>query len=101
MHHDDLTTANNLVHSTPDYLAQAIPFLVRYQARCLPTARLIVRTIDKREFTFGPNVGPSAVVMGPAADLVRWLAGRCPLATPDIEADPVVFDELRAFAGTI
>jgi hypothetical protein len=100
-HHDDLTRANDLVHGTPDYLAEAIPFLLRYQARPLPPARLIVRTTDNHEFTFGPNVGPSAVVIGPAADLVRWLAGRCPLTTPDIEAQPAVTDQLRAFAGTI
>ena len=101
MHHDDLTRANDLVHGTPEYLAEAIPFLLRYQARGLPTARLFVRTTDNHEFTFGPNVGPSAVVLGPAADLVRWLAGRCPLTTPDIEAERAVTDQLRAFAGTI
>jgi uncharacterized protein (TIGR03083 family) len=101
MHHDDLTTANDLAHGTPDHLAEAIPWLLRYQASGLPTARLIVRTTDDHEFAFGPNDGPGAVLTGATADLVRWLAGRRPLTSPNIEAQPVVADELRAFAGRI
>jgi uncharacterized protein (TIGR03083 family) len=54
MHHDDLTTANGLAHGTPDHLAEAIPSLMRYQAKRLPTARLIVRTTDDHEWTLGP-----------------------------------------------
>jgi uncharacterized protein (TIGR03083 family) len=101
MHHDDLTTANGLAHGTPDCLAEAIPWLVRYQASRLPTARLIVRTTDDRDWAFGPDAGPSAVLTGPAADLVRWLAGRRPLTAPNIEAEATLTDQLRAFAGKI
>jgi hypothetical protein len=57
MHHDDLTRANDLAHHTPDHLAEAIPFLRRYQADRLPSARLIFRTTDNHEFTCRPNVG--------------------------------------------
>jgi hypothetical protein len=39
-----------------------------------------------------PASGPSAVLTVPAADLVRWLAGRRPLTAPNIEAPPVVTD---------
>ena len=101
MHHDDLTRANALAHGTPEHLTEAVPWLLRYHARSLPHARLIVRTTDNREFMFGPHVGPPAVITGTAADLVRWLAGRCVLTTPTIEAQPAVGDQLRAFAGTI
>jgi uncharacterized protein (TIGR03083 family) len=101
MHHDDLTAANGLAHGTPDHLAEAIPWLVRYQASRLPTARLIVRTTDNREWAFGPNAGPSAVLTGPDADLVRWLAGRRPLSALNIAAEAAVTDQLRAFAGEI
>ena len=101
MHHDDLTMANDLAHETPDHLAEAIPFLVRYQASRLPIARLIVRTTDNYEFAFGPNIGPNALMIAPAADLVRWLAGRRPLTAPTIDAQPAVTDQLRAFGGMI
>lgn len=101
MHHDDLTTANGLAHGTPDYLAAAIPFLMRYQANRLPTARLILRTTDDSEWAFGPDAGPRAVLTCPAADLVRWLAGRRPLTAPNIEGEAAVTDRLRAFAGKI
>ncbi|WP_082408963.1 maleylpyruvate isomerase family mycothiol-dependent enzyme [Mycobacterium intracellulare] len=46
MHHDDLATANHLTRGTPDHLAEAIPWLVRYQASRLLTARLIVRASE-------------------------------------------------------
>jgi uncharacterized protein (TIGR03083 family) len=101
MHHDDLTTANDLAHDTPDHLSEAIPFLMRYQATRLPTARLIVRTTDDNQFTFGPTVGPTAVLTGPAGDLVRWLAGRRPQTAPNIEAQPAIIDQPHAFAGRI
>ena len=101
MHHDDLTRANGLAHRTPDCLAEAIPWLVRYQTSRLPTARLIVRTTDNHEFAFGPNAGSRAVLTGPAGDLFRWLAGRRPLTAPNIEAEAAVTDQLRAFAGKI
>jgi uncharacterized protein (TIGR03083 family) len=101
MHHDDLTRANDLAHHTPDHLAEAIPFLLRYQASRLPSARLIVRTTDNHEFTFGQNVGATAILAGPSADLVRWLAGRRPSTAPNIEAQPAIIDQLYAFAGRI
>jgi hypothetical protein len=99
MHHDDLTRGNDLEHGTPDHLPEVIPWLVRYQARRLPTVRLIVRTTGNNEFVFGPNTGPIAVLTGSAADLVRWLAGRHQLTTPNIEAQPAITDQLRAFVG--
>jgi uncharacterized protein (TIGR03085 family) len=101
MHHDDLTRANDLTHGTPDHLCDAIPFLMRYQAARLPTTRLIVRTTDDRQFTIGPVAGPTAVLTGPAGDLVRWLAGRPPRTAPNIEAQPAIVDQLRAFTGRI
>jgi uncharacterized protein (TIGR03083 family) len=102
MHHDDLATTNGLAHGAPDHLAEAIPSLMRYRARHLPAAsRLIVRTTDGYEWRFGPNGGPSAVLAGSAADLIRWLAGRGPISTLDVEADPAVADQLHAFVGNI
>lgn len=101
MHHDDLTRANDLDHGTPEHLVEAIPFLMRYQAGRLPNARLIVRTTDNHEFAFGSVAGPTAVLAGPAADLVRWLAGRRPINAPNIEAQPAITDQLHAFAGRI
>jgi uncharacterized protein (TIGR03083 family) len=101
MHHDDLTTANGLAHGTPEHLAEAIPPLMRYQAHRLPTARLIIRTTDHREWTFGRDSGRPAVLTGPAADLIRWLAGRRPLATLNVEAEVAVASQLRAFVGKI
>lgn len=80
MHHDDLTTTHGLAHGAPDHLALAIPPLVRYQAKQLPSTRLIIRTTHGHEWAFGPDVGgSSAVLSGRAADLIRWLAGRGPL----------------------
>jgi uncharacterized protein (TIGR03085 family) len=101
MHHDDLTRANDLAHGTPDHLAEAIPWLMRYHASRLPTARLIVRTTDNHEFAFGPNAGPKAVLAGPAADLVRWLVGRRSLTALNIDGETAVTDQLRAFGGKI
>jgi uncharacterized protein (TIGR03083 family) len=102
MHHDDLTRANDLAHHTPEHLVEAIPFLMRYQASCLPSARLIVHTTDSRaNFASGPVAGPTAVLTGPAADLIRWLAGRRPVTAPNIEAPPAIIDQLHAFAGRI
>lgn len=101
MHHDDLATANGLGHGAPDHLTAAIPPLMRYQARRLPTARLIVRTTDGHEWASGPDSRPRAVLTGSAADLVRWLAGRRPLTALNVEAEADVTDQLRAFAGRI
>lgn len=103
MHHDDLTTTNGLSHNAPYHLAEAIPSLVRYQAKRLPSAgRLVVRTTDRREWTFGADSSrPDAVIAGAPADLVRWLAGRGPLSALKVEAEPAVADQLHAFAGRI
>jgi uncharacterized protein (TIGR03083 family) len=101
MHHDDLATANGLAHGAPDHLAQAIQSLMRYQANRLPTARLTVRTTDNHEWALGPDNGPSAVLTGPAGDLVRWFAGRRTFSALDIEAEAAVADQLRAFVGKI
>jgi uncharacterized protein (TIGR03083 family) len=102
MHHDDLATTNGRAHGAPDHLAEAIPLLMRYQAKHLPAAgRLIVRTTDGYEWAFGPNRGPSAVLAGCAADLIRWLAGRGPISALDVEAEPAVTDQLHAFVGNI
>ena len=103
MHHDDLTTSHGLAHGAPDHLALAIPPLVRYQAKRLPSARLTIRTIDGHEWTFGPGTGdPSAVVLsGSAVDLIRWLSGRGTLTALDVEATPAAAEQLHAFTGTI
>jgi uncharacterized protein (TIGR03083 family) len=103
IHHDDLAATNGLAHGAPDHLADAIPSLIRYQAKHLPnTGRLIVRTTDGHEWTFGPDSGGlSAVLTGPAADLIRWLAGRGPISALNVEAVPTVVDQLHAFVGNI
>jgi uncharacterized protein (TIGR03083 family) len=102
MHHDDLTSANDLVHGAPAHLALAIPSLVRYQAKRLPAARLIVRTTDDYEWRLGPDNAPPVVLSGSTEDVVRWLAGRRPAEAPRIEAnDVVIADLVRAFVGRI
>lgn len=101
MHHDDLATANGLTHAVPEHLAEAIPWLVRYQTQRLPTARLVLRTTDNREWTFGPDTGPVAIVSASAADLVRWLAGRRPHTTLSIQAGTAMAAQIHAFAGRI
>ena len=103
MHHDDLTTSNGLAHGAPEHLALAIPPLVRYHAKHLPSTRLIMRTTDGYEWTFGPDVdGSSSVLLsGAATDLIRWLSGRGPLAALDLEAAPAVVEQLQAFIGAI
>jgi uncharacterized protein (TIGR03083 family) len=102
MHHDDLTSANGVAHGAPMHLALAIPALVRYQAKRLPKARLLVRTTDDYEWRFGPDDAPSAVLCGSAADVVRWLAGRRTGGSLSVDADDaVVADLVRAFVGRI
>jgi hypothetical protein len=103
MHHDDLSTTNGLAHDAPDHLAEATPSLIRYQAKRLPTAsQLTVRTTDGHEWVFGPDRRDlSAVITGPAADIIRWLAGRGPISTLNVEAEPAVADQLHAFIGSI
>lgn len=102
MHHDDLTTAHSLAHGVPDHLALAIPPLVRYQAKRLPSTRLIIRTTHGHDWTFGTDIGgPSAVLSGSATHLIRWLSGRGPLTALDVEATPAVVEQLQAFVGTI
>jgi hypothetical protein len=103
MHHDDLATANGLAHGAPGHLAEAIPSLMRYQAKHLPTVgRLIIRTTDHHEWAFEPDSGgSSAVLTGPTADLIRWLAGRGPISALNVDAEPAVADQLHAFVGNI
>lgn len=101
MHHDDLTSANSLVHGAPTHLALAIPSLMRYQAKRLPKAQLILRTTDKHEMRFGSDDAPAAVISGPATVLVRWLAGRRSAASLNIDADDVIADQLGTFIGRI
>ena len=101
MHHDDLTAANGIAHAVPEHLAEAIPWLVRYQAKRLPAARLVVRTTDNHEWTFGSDMRPAAVLTGPTADLVRWLAGRLPVTALNVEAEGTIAEQLRVFVGTI
>lgn len=101
MHHDDLATANGRTHAIPEHLAEALPWLARYQTHRLPTVRLVLRTTDNREWTFGPDTGPVVIVGAPAADLVRWLAGRHPQSTVNIQADTALAAQIHAFAGRI
>ncbi|WP_167858050.1 maleylpyruvate isomerase family mycothiol-dependent enzyme [Mycobacterium sp. DL99] len=103
MHHDDLTTTHGLAHGAPDHLALAIPPLVRYQAKHLPSTRLIIRTTHGHEWTFGPDIGDSAAVVlsGSATYLIRWLSGRGSLTALDVEATPAVVAQLQAFVGSI
>lgn len=101
MHHDDLTGANGLAHAVPEHLADAIPWLVRYQAKRLPTAQLTVCTKDGDRWVLGSDAGPHLGLAGPTADLVRSLAGRRPLIPPNIEGDAPVAQQLGEFVGRI
>jgi hypothetical protein len=66
------------------------------------TNQLTVRTTDGHEWSFGPDRRDlSAVVTGPAADLLRWLAGRGPISTINVDAEPAVAEQLHAFIGSI
>jgi hypothetical protein len=60
--------ADVICHEADLRLAEAIPPLVRYRAKRLPNARLVVRTTEGYEWVFGPYAGPSAVMTGSAAD---------------------------------
>lgn len=100
-HHDDLATSNGLIHAVPEHLAEAIPWLVRYQTHRLPTTRLVLRTTENHEWTFGPHTAPAAIVCAPTADLVRWLAGRRPHTTVNIQAVTALAAQIHAFAGRI
>jgi uncharacterized protein (TIGR03083 family) len=101
MHHDDLTRENNLPHGTPKHLGRAIPALIRYHARRLPAARLDIWAADGEHRAFGNADDPLAVIVGPTADLIRWLSGRPPLAALDIAADIAVAEQLQVFTGSI
>ncbi|MBW0012267.1 maleylpyruvate isomerase family mycothiol-dependent enzyme [Mycobacterium sp.] len=100
-HHDDLATANGLAHAVPEHLVEAIPWLVRYQIRRLPKARLVLRTTENHELEFGPATDPAALVSAPTADLVRWLAGRNPHNIVNIQAETALAAQIHAFAGRI
>lgn len=103
MHHDDLASANGLAHRAPNHLAEAIPSLVRYQGkRLLSGDRLIVRTTEGHEWTFGRDgSGTRALLCGAAPDLIRWLAGRGPLSSISVDAELDAADRLHAFVGDI
>lgn len=101
MHHDDLATTNGLTHAVPEHLAEAIPWLVRYQARRLPSVRLVLRTTSNREWAFGPDTGPVAMVSASTTDLVRWLDGRRPFTTLSIQADTAIAAQIHAFTGRV
>ena len=103
MHHDDLAGPNGLVHAVPATLAGGIPFLLRYQVKQLPAGvRVTVRTSDgNHTWSVGPKSGPEVTLDGPAADLVRWLAGRRPLAEIRMAGPDAKVRALRAFAGRV
>lgn len=101
MHHDDLTRANHLPHGTPTHLGRAIPALVGYHRHRLPAARLTIRATEGQHWVLGDTADLPAVVVGPTADLIRWLAGRPPRAALDIAADPVIAAQLHTFLGSI
>lgn len=101
MHHDDLTSANSLTHPAPAHLALAIPSLVRYQAKRLPAARLIVRTTENHEWHFGSERDRTVEITGSPEHLVRWLAGRQSAASLNVEADDALAERVRAFVGRI
>lgn len=103
MHHDDLVTRNGLAHDTPTHLAQAIPFLIRYHAKRLPSSgRLSVRTTDGHHWEFGPQCDIQyAEIAGTAANLIRWLAGRGPISALTVQAEAGTVDQLQTFVGNI
>lgn len=100
-HHDDLATANGLAHAVPEHLAEVIPWLVRYQTQRLPTTRLVMRTTENHEWTFGPDTGLAAIVSAPTADFVRCLAGRNPHTMLNIQAETALAAQIHAFVGRI
>jgi len=102
-HHDDLAGPNGLVHAVPATLAGVIPLLLRYQVKQLPAGvRVTVRTSDgNHTWSVGPKSGPEVTLDGPAADLVRWLAGRRPLAEIGMAGPDAKVRALRAFAGRV
>lgn len=101
MHHDDLARANDLPHSTPTHLSQAIPALVRYHQHHLPAARLTIHATDGQYWIFGDTADPPASIVAPTADLIRWLAGRPTQTALNIAADPVIAAQLHTFLGSI
>ncbi|HYB35425.1 MAG TPA: hypothetical protein VEF72_06350, partial [Mycobacterium sp.] len=64
--------------------------------------RVTVRTSDgNHTWSVGPKSGPEVTLDGPAADLVRWLAGRRPLAEIGMAGPDAKVRALRAFAGRV
>lgn len=102
-HHDDLLVANDIAHAAPVSLAEVVPVLMRYQAKRLPAdIRVTVRTLDGNHgWSVGPTSGPEVTVDGLCPDLVRWLAGRRPLANIAIAGPAAPTHALRAFIGHV
>jgi uncharacterized protein (TIGR03085 family) len=101
-HHDDLAVPNGLAHGVPATLAEAIPWLLRYQARHMPTGvRVTVRSSDDNNCTVDPKSEPGVTVEGSVADLVRWLSGRQPLAEIAMTGPDAKVRALRAFTASV
>lgn len=102
-HHDDLAGANMADHAVPPTLVEAIPPLLRYQLKKLPTGvRATVRTDDGGlQSSVGPGSVPVVIVQGSPANLVRWLAGRRERAEVAVTGPDVHVQALRTFDGSV
>jgi len=95
VHHEDVRRASGRwsPRATPEGLACALPWLLRYQRRILPAAVLEVHADDVRLAT---GTGPTVVLSGPTPDVVLWLAGRRDVADVQLRGDDTVVEQLRA-----
>jgi uncharacterized protein (TIGR03083 family) len=102
-HHDDLARPNGLTHDVPGTLAEVIPSLLRYQAKQMPSdVRVTLCAGDcNQSWSTGPRSAPEVTLDGTSADLVRWLAGRCPLTELQTTGPDAQIRALRAFTGRV
>jgi uncharacterized protein (TIGR03083 family) len=94
VHREDVARANGSIAEGDTDLAPVVPWLLRYHRRLLRDVALRVVADDGREWRAGTD--PEAVVRGPLAEVVLWLAGRGEVARVTTSGDDVALGRLDA-----
>lgn len=102
-HHDDLLGVDEAAHFAPPTLALAIPMLLRYQRAKLPIDVAVTVGTGQGEplASVGLNAGPTVLVRGTPADLMRWLSGRRTRAEVTVTGPEAHVQALHTFNGHI